>query len=134
MRTDRSELLAVFDKWFAVVREGQRNQPVSGQPTSYDAEQESVRQLFRWRGGRKRDRFIPIGGAQGIEPAGRMEDRRIRMSIDEFGPPIIEKRVYPPDTTPYQDHRILARHQPLTMCWRNIPVRPVHETHFLGDT
>jgi len=87
--TERSELLDVFDKRFTVVREWQGDQSAAGQPTSHDTTQEGVRQLLRWRRGRKSDRLIPVGGAQCIKPAARMKNRRVRMFIDEFGPSII---------------------------------------------
>jgi len=36
MSAERAELLTVFDKRFAVVREGQRHKPVTGKPTPCD--------------------------------------------------------------------------------------------------
>ena len=69
MSTKRPELLDVFDKRFTVVREWQGDHPVTGQPTSYHAKQQRIRQWFGWARRGDSQRFIAIGHLQGAQPA-----------------------------------------------------------------
>src|SRR5712691_4006810 len=94
------KFLAVFrllDEWLTVVGEGQRDHPASCKPTPDTTEDEAIRQVDRWSRSRINDGLIAVGPVQRREPAGRMEDGRSGMTVDELRPTRILKwieRIY----------------------------------------
>ena len=86
MYTERSELLTVFDKRFAVIRERQGNHSVTGHPTLHDAKQQCICQRLRRHGRSDSKWFIAISHLQGAQPPARMKDGGRLMPFKEDGP------------------------------------------------
>jgi len=82
----RSEGLLAVDQGFAVVGEGQGDQPPPREPAIDTAENEAVLQLHpRGRCG-VRDWLICVSSIQSVQPTARMEDAGGGVLLDEFWP------------------------------------------------
>ena len=76
-----------------MVREWERDQAAAGHPTANAAEYDPVFKRCRWGSRRIHDRFVSVSALQRLQPPNGMEDRTVRVLLDELGPATILERV-----------------------------------------
>src|SRR5262249_7414829 len=78
----------------AVIRERQRDQSSSCQPTRHTAQNNRVLKRLTWRGVGQSKRFIAVGARQSFQPPSRMKGRRRLVTGEQIVPAGIRERIY----------------------------------------
>ena len=83
----------VVDERFAVVRKWQGDHSAAGQPTADATKDHPIRQRASGGGSRINHGSVAVGSAQRFEPARRVKDRRVWVSLGKLGPAFVLQRI-----------------------------------------